>query len=77
LNFGEKYQAGSDLKVGLPKGHKVTAYGCYASKNQTITVLNSDVLVNSFVIHEFYHHIRSKSVDRILKEPKKALTNSA
>ena len=55
-----------NLKVGLPKGHKVTAYGCYTSKNQTISVLNSDVIVNPFVIlHEFYHHLRSKSVDQM------------
>jgi len=54
------------LKVGLPKGHKNTAYGCYNTKNQTISVLNSDILVNPFVIlHEFYHHIRSKGVDQI------------
>jgi hypothetical protein len=56
------------LKVGLPKGHKTTAFGCYTAKNQTISVLNSDVLVNPFVVlHEFYHHLRSKSVDRIHK----------
>ena len=55
-----------DLKVGLPKGHKITAYGCYTNKNQTISVLNSDVLANPFVIlHEFYHHLRSKAVDRM------------
>jgi hypothetical protein len=55
-----------DLKVGLPKGHKATAYGCYTAKNKTITVLNSDILANPFVIiHEFYHHLRSKAVDRI------------
>jgi hypothetical protein len=54
------------LRVGLPKGHKTTAYGCYAAQTQTITVLNSDILVNPFVIiHEFYHHIRSKGVDRM------------
>lgn len=53
------------LKVGLPKGRKKHVYGCYTSKNQTISVLNSDVLGNPFVIlHEFYHHLRSKSVDR-------------
>ena len=56
------------IKVGLPKGHKITAFGCYTSKNQTISVLNSDVLLNPFVIlHEFYHHLRSKSVDRMHK----------
>jgi hypothetical protein len=54
------------LKVGLPKGHKTTAYGCYTAKTQTISVLNSDVLANPFVIlHEFYHHLRSKAVDRM------------
>jgi hypothetical protein len=57
-----------NLKVGLPKKHKVTAWGCYTTNNQTITVLNSDVISNPFVIiHEFYHHLRSKSVDRIHK----------
>lgn len=61
-----------DLKVGLPKGHKNKVYGCYTSKNQTISVLNSDVLVNPFVIiHEFYHHLRSKSVDRVHKGTEK------
>ncbi|MGA2682930.1 MAG: hypothetical protein ABSF44_14155 [Candidatus Bathyarchaeia archaeon] len=55
-----------NLKVGLPKGHKVTAYGCYTAKNHTISVLNSDVLTNPFVIiHEFYHHLRSKAVDKM------------
>ena len=54
------------LRVGLPKGHKTTAYGCYTAKTQTIAVLNSDILVNPFVVlHEFYHHIRSKGVDRM------------
>jgi len=55
-----------NLKVGLPKKHKKTAYGCYTAKNQTIYVLNSDVLVNPFIIlHEFYHHIRFSAVDKI------------
>jgi hypothetical protein len=54
------------LKVGLPKGHKITAAGCYTAKNQTIAVLNSDILANPFVIvHEFYHHLRSKGVDKM------------
>jgi hypothetical protein len=60
------------LKVGLPKGHKITAYGCYTSKNQTISVQNSDVIVNPFVIlHEFYHHLRSKAVDKMHKGTEK------
>ena len=54
------------LKVGLPKKHKTKACGCYDPKNQTITLLNSDMLVNPFVVlHEFYHHLRCKGVDRI------------
>ena len=53
------------LKVGLPKGHRKNVYGCYTAKNGTISVLNSDTLGNPFVIlHEFYHHLRSKSVDK-------------
>jgi len=60
------------LKVGLPKGRKVTAYGCYTPKNETIAVLNSDIIVNPFVIlHEFYHHLRSKSVDKMHKGTEK------
>jgi hypothetical protein len=52
------------LKVGLPKGHKVKAFGCYTTKDATISVLNSDVIVNPFVIlHEFYHHLRT-SIDK-------------
>src|SRR3972149_5922583 len=53
------------LEVGLPKGHTRNAYGTYSGKNQTISVLDSEVFCNPFVIlHEFYHHLRSKSVDR-------------
>ena len=48
------------LKVGLPKGRKARAFGCYNPKGETISVLNSDVLGNPFVIlHEFYHHLRT------------------
>ena len=54
------------LKVGLPKKHKIKAYGCYTNKNETISVLNSDMLINPFVVlHEFYHHLRSKGVDKM------------
>jgi len=54
-----------NLRVGLPKGHRKTVFGCYTHNNQTISVLDSDTLANPFVIlHEFYHHLRSKSVDR-------------
>jgi Zn-dependent peptidase ImmA (M78 family) len=53
------------LKVGLPKGHKKKALGVYQSRDETIFILNSDILGNPFVIlHEFYHHLRSKAVDK-------------
>ena len=56
--------ASPKLNVGLPKGHR-KVYGCYTAKNQTISVLDSSTLSNPFIIlHEFYHHLRSKSVDR-------------
>jgi len=60
------------LKVGLPKGHKTTSYGCYTSKTETISVLNSDLLNNPLIIlHEFYHHLRSRNVDKIHKGTEK------
>lgn len=53
------------LKIGLPKGHRKNVYGCYTSKTQTISLLSSDFLNNAFVVlHEFYHHLRSKGVDQ-------------
>jgi hypothetical protein len=53
-----------DLEIGLPKGHKTKALGCYTAKTKTIYLLSSDYLNNPFVvIHEFYHHLRSKGVD--------------
>jgi Zn-dependent peptidase ImmA (M78 family) len=53
------------LKIGLPKGHKKNVFGCYTSKDGTISVLNSDTIGNPFVIlHEFYHHMRTHSVDK-------------
>ena len=60
------------LKVGLPKGRKITAFGCYTNNNKTISVQNSDILANPFVvIHEFYHHLRSKGADRMHKGTEK------
>ena len=51
-----------NLKVGLPKGRKIKTLGCYTAKNKTISVLNSDVLKQPFVIlHEFYHHLRTNT----------------
>jgi len=48
------------LEVGLPKGRRKRAYGCYNGRKKTISVLSSDTLRNPFVIlHEFYHHLRT------------------
>jgi hypothetical protein len=48
------------IRVGLPKGHGKGVLGCYTARNRTINVLNSDILMNPFVIlHEFYHHLRT------------------
>ena len=65
--LARKYQvAVPTLTVGLPKKHKAVAYGCYTANTKTISVLNSDIISNPFVIlHEFYHHLRSKGVDRV------------
>ena len=52
------------LKVGLPKRRRKNVFGCYTPNDQTISVLNSDVIGNPFVIlHEFYHHMRT-SIDK-------------
>jgi len=52
------------IQVGLPRTHG-SVYGCYTSRNQTMYVLNSDILKDPFVIlHEFYHHLRTSSVDK-------------
>lgn len=48
------------IKVGLPKGNRSKIRGCYTTKNQTIYVLNADVLKEPFtILHEFYHHLRT------------------
>jgi hypothetical protein len=48
------------IKVGLPKGRRSKALGCYSGADQTIYVLDSDRLKDPFVIlHEFYHHLRT------------------
>jgi len=50
------------LRVGTVKKRRKTALAVYVHKDNTIYASNSDILYNPFVIlHEFYHHIRSKS----------------
>jgi len=64
--LAENYKVNTPkLKVGLPKGHRTNVSGCYTSKNETISLLSSDVMMNPFVVlHEFYHHLRTHSVDK-------------
>lgn len=51
-----------EIRVGTVKGKRRTAYAVYVSKEQRIYAMNSDILYNPFVIlHEFYHHLRSRS----------------
>ncbi len=53
-----------ELKVGLPRRHKRKALGCYVGNDETIYLLNSDAVLNPFIIlHEFYHHLRT-SIDK-------------
>jgi Zn-dependent peptidase ImmA (M78 family) len=63
--LAENYKVATPkLKVGLPKGHKTKAFGCYTPKNATIFLKNSDIIKNPFIIlHEFYHHLRT-SIDK-------------
>jgi Zn-dependent peptidase ImmA (M78 family) len=53
------------IRVGLPKGRKKKALGCYNAKSRTISILNSDTLREPFVVlHEFYHHLRANPDSR-------------
>jgi hypothetical protein len=48
------------LKVGMPKGD-VKHQGCYVARNETIRLANRDNLYNPYIVlHEFYHHMRTK-----------------
>jgi len=50
------------VKVGLPKGRRRTALGCYSARDRTISVLDSDAVKEPFIIlHEFYHHLRTSA----------------
>ncbi|MEE8132897.1 MAG: hypothetical protein V3T40_04915 [Nitrososphaerales archaeon] len=50
------------LRVGTVKGHRRTALAVYVKKNNTIYASTSVMMFNPFVmLHEFYHHIRSRS----------------
>jgi hypothetical protein len=65
------------IKVGLPKGHRKNVLGCYTAKDRTISILNSDTLkVPLVILHEFYHHLRTRS-DRIHRGTEKNATEFA
>jgi hypothetical protein len=50
------------IKVGLPKRHRKKTLACYTARDKTISVLNSEVLMDPFIVlHEFYHHVRFRS----------------
>ena len=49
------------IVVGTIKGKRRTVYALYVPREQKIYALNSDIFFNPFVVlHEYYHHIRSK-----------------
>ena len=50
-----------EIVVGTIKGKRRTVYAVYVQKERRIYVINSDVFYNPFIVlHEFYHHIRTK-----------------
>lgn len=66
------------VKVGLPKRHRRNAYGCYSAKNETIYVLDSEMLKKpSIILHEFYHHLRTSHVDKKHRGTEKYATEFA
>jgi len=65
------------IRVGLPKRRR-NAYGCYSAKNETIYVLDSDILKKpSVILHEFYHHLRTSHVDKKHRGTEKYATEFA
>ena len=49
------------IVVGTIKGKRRIVYALYIPKERKIYALNSDIFFNPFVVlHEYYHHIRSK-----------------
>src|ERR687885_2314560 len=50
-----------EIVVGTVKGKRKTVYAVYVQKESKIYTANSDVFYNPFIVlHEFYHHIRTK-----------------
>ena len=50
-----------EIVVGTIKGKRKTVYAVYVQKERKIYATNSDIFYNPFIVlHEFYHHIRTK-----------------
>jgi hypothetical protein len=50
-----------EIVVGTIKGKRKTVYAVYVQKEGKIYAINSDIFYNPFVVlHEFYHHMRTK-----------------
>jgi hypothetical protein len=49
------------IVVGTIKGKRKTVYAVYVQNENRIYAMNSDIFYNPFVVlHEFYHHLRSR-----------------
>jgi hypothetical protein len=50
-----------EITVGTIKGKRRTVYAVYVQRESKIYCINSDTFYNPFIVlHEFYHHIRTK-----------------
>jgi hypothetical protein len=50
-----------EIIVGTIKGKRKTVYAVYVQNENRIYAMNSDIFYNPFVVlHEFYHHLRSR-----------------
>jgi hypothetical protein len=50
-----------EITVGTIKGKRRSVYAVYVQKENKIYAINSDIFYNPFVVlHEFYHHIRTR-----------------
>lgn len=60
--LSELYQVDTpEIVVGTIKKKRRTVYAVYVVNEKKIYALNSDIFYNPFIIlHEYYHHIRSK-----------------
>ena len=61
-NLSELYKIDApEIVVGTIKKKRRTVYAVYVVQEKKIYALNSEIFYNPFVVlHEYYHHIRSK-----------------